>query len=777
MDHPRNGKPSPIFYIVIALTILAPWLGGSVQLWAQMPLCLGTGLLFALCPPKKSLGLLPNAAFVILFALALAAFFPAHWFFVADWRIELAKLGVELPDTVSPQPWVTLQLAGLFLLELSWTYYLLAADWTLTERRQAWPLIAAGITTLAGALVVSVMLDKHVPFWPNVSEFGFFPNRNHTSNVLGLGGILVYALALRGFDERRKNWWIWLIALSLICWALILDFSRSGIILLCGGALVWHIYWAATSEHKRRPLIASVGILLLLGFIVWDGGKTAMRFGKDTGDFFSSENARFLIHRDSIAIAWNSPFVGVGLGNFNPVFNMQRHDFLLSNIAGHPESDWVWAAVELGVLGPMVIALLFGWWVMRCFPFEPRTLRLMRMAAFICGCGFALHAFVDVPGHQIGALWPAVFLASTATHPAKGFAQSGAVAIVFRLIGFLLLLAGLFWLGSLIEPARFPTKYSVRELERQMTLALDANENTKAIAAASDGLRIAPLNWFAYQGLAATELSAHSRADAERDFAVARYLLPVWSELWLKEGLLWAADGDIDRAFEVWSDMLERFRGDSANLYEQIFEAIKREPELVDRWRQLARGKNECLLVFFRRAGYVEFGVELARLLSEDPNLNNLNRDEKAALFSAWYRSFDKEALKQALQDHSDWKEIGWRQLAQSFADNSDHKTAFEIAEHYVSPPHIPNSNTEEAVTVLRPRFRLDPTNFNLGLALYFAQIREGRADEGLTTLQSLIALRGSPKYLRYMEAQLWARKGDWEKAWNALRAYEPFKF
>src|SRR3984893_11139279 len=157
MDHPRNGKPSPIFYIVIALTILAPWLGGSVQLWAQMPICLGTGLLFLFSPPRKSLGLFPNAAFVILFALALAAFLPAHWFFVADWRIALAKLGIQLPETVSPQPWITLQLALLFLLELSWTYYLLAANWTLTERRQAWLLFAVGITTLAAALVASVI--------------------------------------------------------------------------------------------------------------------------------------------------------------------------------------------------------------------------------------------------------------------------------------------------------------------------------------------------------------------------------------------------------------------------------------------------------------------------------------------------------------------------------------------------------------------------------------------------------------------------------------------
>src|SRR5438477_447155 len=153
-----NRTARPAFYVVLALIALAPILGGSTKLWAAASLAAATGLLFLIAPPTRSLGRVPNIAFVALIALALVA---------------------------------------------------------------------------------------------------FLPNRNHTSNVLGIGGIVVYALALDGFARRQRHWWIWIVALSLICWALILDYSRAGIILVVAGMVAWHLFWLITSDNKRRPLIAS----------------------------------------------------------------------------------------------------------------------------------------------------------------------------------------------------------------------------------------------------------------------------------------------------------------------------------------------------------------------------------------------------------------------------------------------------------------------------------------------------------------------------------------
>ena len=126
-----NRTARPAFYVVLALTALAPILGGCTKLWAAASLAAATGLLFLIAPPKRSLGRLPNIAFAALIALALVAFLPSRWFPLSDWRGVLEKLGARLPATVSAQPWLTFQSMLQFLLGLSWGYYLLATDWSL----------------------------------------------------------------------------------------------------------------------------------------------------------------------------------------------------------------------------------------------------------------------------------------------------------------------------------------------------------------------------------------------------------------------------------------------------------------------------------------------------------------------------------------------------------------------------------------------------------------------------------------------------------------------
>src|SRR5260370_33366440 len=99
-----NRTAKPAFYVVLALTALAPILGGCTKLWAAASLAAATGLLFLIAPPRRSLGSLPNIAFAALIALALAAFLPSRWFPLFAWRAVLAKPAAALPATFSPQP-------------------------------------------------------------------------------------------------------------------------------------------------------------------------------------------------------------------------------------------------------------------------------------------------------------------------------------------------------------------------------------------------------------------------------------------------------------------------------------------------------------------------------------------------------------------------------------------------------------------------------------------------------------------------------------------------
>jgi len=783
MEGQRREKIAPACYAAVIVTVLAPLLGGSTRLWAQAAITACVGAVFLLFPPGKSLGLVPNLASFVLLLLAGAAFLPASWFSTPEFRIELGKIGVQLPVTVSAQPWLTLQSSLLFLLCLSWAYFLLSADWSLPERHRSWFLIGTAITVLAAMLTISFVLGKPIPFWPNAEEFGFFPNRNHTSNVLGLGGILVYALALDGFKQRRSFWWIWLGPLALICWALIENYSRAGVILILAGALTWHLSWLITSRNRRLPLIALGMIILLLALFAWNGGKTAMRFGHETTDFFfPSQNTRLLIYRDAINLSLRGPIVGIGLGNFSPVFTTQRHDFLDISFAGHPESDWLLSAVELGWLAPLLIGVLVGWWARHCFLFEHGTLRLMRLAAFIAVGGFALHAFFDVPGHRIGALWPALFLASTALNPKVGYHQSRTTSIVFRLLGIFFIAAGIWWFTSILGTKVLPTAATVSRSFRDIESARVKEDYQTMLERASKTLEIAPLNWELYfkRGFAEAAMH-HPSSETLRDFAAARYLLPNWPELYLKEGLVWLDFDQPDLAFDVWEEGMRRLPQNAAVIYSDIFAAIRDDAGLRDRWRELADGNKKCLLVFLQNAEPFEFQIELRQLLAEDQSRNDRssrNRsglqsftpDELKTLFTFWYKKGDKLWLAQTLQEHPEWKKIAWPQLARVYSDYEDYRQAFEIADQFLpQKDNTESSSPTESPLELALRFRNNPADPGAGEALARALAREGKIDGALLTLRAVRALPGSPKYLPALEARLWAKKQDWKRAWNAV--------
>src|SRR6202007_318893 len=119
-------------------------------------------------------------------------FLPAHWFALPAWRIDMLKLEAHLPLTHSPQPLLTAQWSCFLLLVLVWAYYLTIFEWSRRLREKGSTAFALAILVLSAALTIAYIPKMRVPFWPAVKEFGFFPNRNQTSNVLGLGGVMIY---------------------------------------------------------------------------------------------------------------------------------------------------------------------------------------------------------------------------------------------------------------------------------------------------------------------------------------------------------------------------------------------------------------------------------------------------------------------------------------------------------------------------------------------------------------------------------------------------------
>src|SRR6266581_3223531 len=337
---------------VALLPVLACFLGGSSQKWEEGLIITILALYLLVRPPRFSLGAPTNLVLLALFILAVVVFFPASWFFQPEWRAALANdFGIQLPSTLTPQPWITMGYLVSFAAGLSWLYVVSTQDLELREVRFQLRLFTSGIALLAAICIGLYLSRSALAFWHNDHNFGPFPNRNQTGALFGLAAIVILACAQDDLRKRRKRWIVWILALVLIGAAIILNFSRAGIAILMAGSAFW---LGALAFRQRSPWRLALGIslfllLLLLTALLLFGGQTLERF--HLHDFDStgiSSNLRWQIFHDTFRLIRNSPWCGIGFGNFESIFAISRDASVGDARVLHPESDWLWLWAELG---------------------------------------------------------------------------------------------------------------------------------------------------------------------------------------------------------------------------------------------------------------------------------------------------------------------------------------------------------------------------------------------------------------------------------------------
>jgi hypothetical protein len=84
----------------------------------------------------------------------------------------------------------------------------------------------------------------------------------------------------------------------------------------------------------------------------------------------------------------------------------------------------------------------------------------------------------------------------------------------------------------------------------------------------------------------------------------------------------------------------------------------------------------------------------------------------------------------------------------------------------------MPRGSGNGSPAELEARYKANPDNISAGFALYQAQVQSGRLDDALNTARHFSERATSPPYFHYLEAQSWAAKQNWERAWNAWLAY-----
>ncbi len=768
---------------IALLPIFAVFLGGGTAKWAEGVIVALLGAFLIFQPPRRSLGWPINLAFLAFALCALVSFLPRTLFFAPEWRTAMTQdLGIALPDTLTPQPWIT---AGCFIslfAALCWLYRVSSQELELRAARFQLRFFVIGVVFLAALSILLYLTHHTLPFWINARGFGPFPNRNQTADLFGVSSVLILASAQDSIRYRRNSWVLWTMALVIVVAAIILNFSRAGIVLLIAASALWVAAVAlrigsSTQNVAVRISLASSFVLLLLTALLLGGGQTLARFHlqKFAGTDFAAD-FRWSIFRDAWRMIRSSPWAGLGLGNFEPVFAIFRKASLANTRSLHPESDWLWVWAELGWLALPLIFIGAVLLMRRVLPLQTGTNQRFRLAALIGALMFAMHGIIDVSGHRVGTAYSALFLLGLSLHRPTNFPLSKPISWTFRVFGFVLLAVGVSWAFASRGTTLLPGAVGVADAKQLATVDSRGHNYSEAINLTTRALEWAPLDWELYFLRAAAEVAQRSPADrALDDFRRARFLEPNSYALPLQEGFAWLHRRP-DLAAVAWREALQRAGTQRPDVFRSIiYQATLADPIARKVIEQLALSQHDLALIYFAQLGAEEFRPAFAKFFGVDPELLQMKPEEKRQLFELWDKRGDPAALLAAVSQHPEWLQFAWRPVAKARAAAGDFRGACELLQKYDSETAFPPLQTGQSLEQLRDSvYRAD--NFAAGYSLYREQIRRGQVRDALDTVRHFTNRGAVPGYYHLLEAQAWAANEKWESSWNAWKEFEKGK-
>jgi hypothetical protein len=770
-----NHSPTRFSHAVVALLpALACFLGGGTQKWAEGVVFTLLGLYLVIRPPRASLGVTTNCVLAVFILLTAIAFLPARWFFFPLWRSAIAEdLAIHLPGTVSPQPWITFGAFVSLIGGTCWLYLVATLDLELRSVRFLLRIFVTAIVFLAALSLLLYWTHSAFPFWINPRGFGPFPNRNQTADLFGITSIVLLACGQDDLRHGRIRWIVWLVGLGILITAIILNFSRAGIAILVGGSALWII--AVTLRQRSSARIAlGVSFLLILGSaVLLLGGQTLERFQQwgSAGPGISTD-FRWRIFRDTFQLIHDSPWCGIGLGNFDSVFAFFRKESINELRALHPESDWLWLWTEAG--WPAVVLTLAGGAliVRRVLPLQEGTNQRFRLAALIAAVVFAVHGLVDVSGHRLGTAFAGIFLLGLALHRPLRLQPSRAVAIGFRLVGILLIVAGTSWVIATRSKLLLPGTVGASNVKQLAGVANRGRNFGETIDLTTRAIDWAPLDWQLYflRGLA--EVAVNKPLVALDDFRRARFLEPTTYELPLAEGNAWLSSQPILTA-TAWRDALRKAGRSRSEVYASMLtNATLRSPEVGRILQDVGLSQPDLALAYLGRLSGDAFQHGVEQLLKNDPKLETLRETEKLAFFDLWSERGNLDELSKNIERHPKWMGYAWLGMAKYNASKKDFHAAYDLTQRFGEAVALPRASADTSLEELQKRYYTNPENYVVGYALYRAQLQRGRIDDALDTARHFSERPSSPAYFHFLEAQCWATKQNWERAWTAWLAY-----
>ena len=589
------GVPAPVLAAGVAFA--AVLMGGATERLAQGIVLAAIGALMLAAPPASGPGKKWTLTVLALLALAGTGLLPAAWFHDAAWRAKVEAAGITLPATLSPQPRLTLDAWLLLAAGIAWTGWLMSSPWDAPARRLGAQCLTLGIVVLAALVLVQWRTGWRMRGWLADGALGPFPNRNHTSHVLALGGVLAVGCGADAARRGAARALPWLLAGGVVLAALAAMYSRGGVALFFSALALWNVSVAWRRRSWKILLLGGSALCLAASAVLVFGGPIA---GRIAGATDAGADFRFRIWKDTRALAGASPWCGAGLGNFRALFPFFRDASASQSAVIHPESDWLWLAAEIGWPGVALALLAVGISAAGARPFERGTQRRLRASALTAAVAAVLHGFADVPGHRLGSALVATYLLALARRNAIPGAASHAAVAMWRGLGLAIVALGARWMNAADDEAR------AEALSQSGNFAGATERATRA-------LKRAPLDWRPYFTRAVARSCTGHVLEAVADFRRARLLEPHYAAIPLEEGRFWVRTQP-ELALAAWQEALWRMDGaQEGNAFAAILRAAPNDPAFRARLLEFVEGRDALQIDWFLSVPAEEAGPWAAK--------------------------------------------------------------------------------------------------------------------------------------------------------------------
>jgi hypothetical protein len=639
--------------------------------------------------------------------------------------------------------------------------------------------------------------------------YGFFPNVNHMSNWLAVGGIAAAGAAAA--DARKKSWpWVVvsLLAVAGVMVCLAANRSRGGLAIFYLGLLAWSAALAWRGPDRRIGLVLLFLVSLAATALLFAGGESLERFKKpqpalpvragieDTAASQPDSSAekpdreiqwdmRLRIARDTWDLIQATPVFGVGPGNFYYAMpRFRERTFETPSKAFHPESDIWWLTAEYGL--PALLLGLAGTFLLfrNAGPGRNREGWVSRSAAAAAVLAFLLHGLVDVPGHRPGTVWPLLLMAGLAfarkrdaeEHPRHDLKPEWCLRVVAAGVA----VGGLVWSLGVWSDWKWPATVMAERSKAEIVRLWRTLEPEKSLAVAEAALRVVPMDdaLHFYRGKNLL-FFVDSEKEVLEEFRKQVFLEPTILYVRLDQALAWAEwrPEQPEYALEAYRSALvlaEKFSPDAHTSTKTVLDAFAGACRLAPGLRPLAaslwRSRPGLYARWLNQASPEEFQPALAALRATDPDLADWDAAARQTLFLAWARKGDREELARELAQRTAWKEAGWPILTQIYLQQGKKKEVVELVLENLPTPTLPGRD----FSGLEAERRWYRSPRDASAAFVLAETRRGNGDltGARVVLEKMTERPETPAYFWWLRARVEAAEERWDPATASLQKY-----